>query len=166
MHMLEEHAVPWLRKWHRFWFDGWTGCQSMHAYFNFLKRVVLPIQSTSWSRWCVTTFSTLLQWIIKTLSLQPGARSRFVRRTTFPSALCMQGAISWIWSYNATVLQYRPHWTLTSTSLKSQLSTFPSMLWGRNWALPQRHEPHLLSRHLVSLWMIHYSLAPLFILLS
>jgi len=39
MHMLEEHVVPWLRMWHvGFGLMGEQGAESIHAYFNSLKR--------------------------------------------------------------------------------------------------------------------------------
>lgn len=39
MHMLEEHVVPWLRRWHvGFGLMGEQGAESIHAYFNSLKR--------------------------------------------------------------------------------------------------------------------------------
>ncbi len=35
MHMLEEHVVPWLRKWHvGFGLLGEQGVESIHAHFN------------------------------------------------------------------------------------------------------------------------------------
>ena len=40
MHMLEEHVVPWLREWHiGFGLMGEQGAESVHAYFNSLKRI-------------------------------------------------------------------------------------------------------------------------------
>lgn len=37
--MLEEHVVPWLRMWHAgFGLMGEQGAESIHAYFNSLKR--------------------------------------------------------------------------------------------------------------------------------
>lgn len=40
MHMLEEHVVPWLRQWHiGFGMMGEQGAESIHAYFNSLKRI-------------------------------------------------------------------------------------------------------------------------------
>ena len=39
MHMLEEHVVPWLRRWHvGFGMMGEQGAESIHAYFNSLGR--------------------------------------------------------------------------------------------------------------------------------
>lgn len=39
MHMLEAHVVPWLREWHiGFGLMGEQGLESVHAYFNSLKR--------------------------------------------------------------------------------------------------------------------------------
>lgn len=39
MHMLEEHVVPWLRRWHiGFGLMGEQGAESIHAYFNMLGR--------------------------------------------------------------------------------------------------------------------------------
>ena len=39
MHMLEEHVVPWLRKWHvGFGLLGEQGIESVHAHFNNLGR--------------------------------------------------------------------------------------------------------------------------------
>ena len=39
MHFLEEHVVPWLRRWHvGFGLMGEQGAESIHAYFNSLKR--------------------------------------------------------------------------------------------------------------------------------
>jgi hypothetical protein len=39
MHILEEHVVPWLRRWHvGFGLMGEQGAESIHAYFNSLKR--------------------------------------------------------------------------------------------------------------------------------
>lgn len=39
MHMLEEHVVPWLRRWHiGFGLMGEQGAESIHAYFNGLGR--------------------------------------------------------------------------------------------------------------------------------
>lgn len=39
MHMLEEHVIPWLRRWHvGFGLMGEQGAESIHAYFNSLKR--------------------------------------------------------------------------------------------------------------------------------
>lgn len=39
MHMLEEHVVPWLQQWHvGFGMMGEQGAESIHAYFNGLKR--------------------------------------------------------------------------------------------------------------------------------
>lgn len=39
MHMLEEHVVPWLRRWKiGFGMMGEQGAESIHAYFNGLKR--------------------------------------------------------------------------------------------------------------------------------
>ena len=39
MHLLEEHVVPWLRRWHiGFGLMGEQGAESIHAYFNGLKR--------------------------------------------------------------------------------------------------------------------------------
>ena len=40
MHVLEVHDVPWLREWHiGFGLMGEQGAESVHAYFNSLKRV-------------------------------------------------------------------------------------------------------------------------------
>jgi hypothetical protein len=37
MHMLEEHVLPWLRKWHvGFGLLGEQGIESIHAHFNLL----------------------------------------------------------------------------------------------------------------------------------
>lgn len=45
MHMLEEHVVPWLKKWHiGFGFMGEQGAESIHAYFNMLKRTFQGIR--------------------------------------------------------------------------------------------------------------------------
>ena len=39
MHMLEEHVVPWLQKWHvGFRLLGEQGIESIHAHFNSLNR--------------------------------------------------------------------------------------------------------------------------------
>ena len=39
MHMLEEHVVPWLRRWKvGFGIMGEQGAESIHAYFNNLAR--------------------------------------------------------------------------------------------------------------------------------
>ena len=39
MHMLEEHVIPWLRRWHLgFGMMGEQGAESIHAYFNSLGR--------------------------------------------------------------------------------------------------------------------------------
>lgn len=39
MHMLEEHVVPWLRRWHiGFGLMGEQGAESIHAYFNTLVK--------------------------------------------------------------------------------------------------------------------------------
>ena len=39
MHMLEEHVLPWLRKWHvGFGLLGEQGIESIHAHFNTLGR--------------------------------------------------------------------------------------------------------------------------------
>ena len=39
MHMLEEHVVPWLQMWHvGFGLMGEQGAESIHSYFNGLKR--------------------------------------------------------------------------------------------------------------------------------
>ena len=39
MHMLEEHVLPWLRKWHvGFGLLGEQGIESVHAHFNALNR--------------------------------------------------------------------------------------------------------------------------------
>ena len=39
MHMLEEHVVPWLKKWHvGFGLLGEQGVESIHAHFNSLGR--------------------------------------------------------------------------------------------------------------------------------
>ena len=39
MHILEEHVVPWIQKWHvGFGFMGEQGAESIHAYFNSLTR--------------------------------------------------------------------------------------------------------------------------------
>jgi hypothetical protein len=39
MHMLEEHVVPWLRKWHvGFGLLGEQGVESIHKHFNQLTR--------------------------------------------------------------------------------------------------------------------------------
>lgn len=39
MHFLEEHVVPWLRKWHiGFGMMGEQGAESIHAYFNSLGK--------------------------------------------------------------------------------------------------------------------------------
>ena len=39
MHMLEEHVIPWLKMWHiGFGLMGEQGAESIHAYFNGLKR--------------------------------------------------------------------------------------------------------------------------------
>ena len=38
LHMLEEHVVPWLHKWHvGFGLMGEQGAESIHAYFNALS---------------------------------------------------------------------------------------------------------------------------------
>ena len=39
LHMLEEHIVPWLKKWKvGFGLLGEQGAESIHAHFNSLKR--------------------------------------------------------------------------------------------------------------------------------
>lgn len=39
MHLLEEHVIPWLRKWHvGFGMMGEQGAESIHKYFNSLNR--------------------------------------------------------------------------------------------------------------------------------
>ena len=44
MHMLEEHLVPWLRRWKvGFGLLGEQGAESIHAYFNSLKRTYCGI---------------------------------------------------------------------------------------------------------------------------
>lgn len=44
MHMLEEHLVPWLRRWRvGFGLLGEQGAESIHAYFNSLKRTYCGI---------------------------------------------------------------------------------------------------------------------------
>jgi len=38
MHILEDHVVPWIRRWRvGFGFMGEQGAESIHAYFNSLK---------------------------------------------------------------------------------------------------------------------------------
>lgn len=44
MHMLEEHVLPWLRKWHvGFGLLGEQGIESIHAHFNSLGRTYRSI---------------------------------------------------------------------------------------------------------------------------
>ena len=44
MHMLEEHVVTWLRKWHvEFGLLGEQGVESIHAHFNRLKRTYASV---------------------------------------------------------------------------------------------------------------------------
>jgi hypothetical protein len=44
MHMLEEHVIPWLRKWHvGFGLLGEQGVESVHAHFNRLKRTYASV---------------------------------------------------------------------------------------------------------------------------
>ena len=44
MHMLEEHVVPWVKKWRvGFGLLGEQGAESIHAYFNSLKRTYCGI---------------------------------------------------------------------------------------------------------------------------
>lgn len=44
MHILEEHVVPWLQKWHvGFGLMGEQGAESIHAYFNSLTRTYQSI---------------------------------------------------------------------------------------------------------------------------
>lgn len=44
MHMLEEHVVPWLEKWHvGFGLLGEQGIESIHAHFNCLGRTYRSI---------------------------------------------------------------------------------------------------------------------------
>ena len=44
MHMLEEHFIPWLKKWHLgFGLMGEQGAESIHAYFNSLKKTYAGI---------------------------------------------------------------------------------------------------------------------------
>ena len=47
MHMLEEHVIPWLRKWHiGFGMMGEQGAESIHKYFNSLARTYPSITDT------------------------------------------------------------------------------------------------------------------------
>lgn len=44
MHMLEEHVLPWLRKWHvGFGLLGEQGIESVHAHFNRLGRTYASV---------------------------------------------------------------------------------------------------------------------------
>lgn len=44
MHMLEEHVVPWIKKWHvGFGLLGEQGIESIHAHFNSLGRTYRSI---------------------------------------------------------------------------------------------------------------------------
>ena len=44
LHMLEKHITPWLRKWNvGFGLMGEQGSESIHAYFNSLKRTYQTI---------------------------------------------------------------------------------------------------------------------------
>ena len=44
LHLLEEHVVPWLERWHvGFGVMGEQGAESIHAYFNTLKRTYRTI---------------------------------------------------------------------------------------------------------------------------
>ncbi len=44
MHMLEEHVLPWLRKWHvGFGLLGEQGVESVHAHFNRLIRTYASV---------------------------------------------------------------------------------------------------------------------------
>ncbi len=48
MHMLEEHVVPWLKKWHvGFGLLGEQGIESIHAHFNTLGRTYRSIHEGS-----------------------------------------------------------------------------------------------------------------------
>ena len=48
MHMLEEHVIPWLRKWHiGFGMMGEQGAESIHKYFNALGRTYCSIPNSA-----------------------------------------------------------------------------------------------------------------------
>ena len=48
MHMLEEHVIPWLRKWHiGFGMMGEQGAESVHKYFNSLGRTYCGIPNSA-----------------------------------------------------------------------------------------------------------------------
>ena len=47
MHMLEEHVVPWLKRWHiGFGMMGEQGAESIHKYFNSLDRTYSGIPNS------------------------------------------------------------------------------------------------------------------------
>ncbi len=45
MHLLEDHVVPWLRRWHvGFGFMGEQGAESIHASFNQIARAYVGVR--------------------------------------------------------------------------------------------------------------------------
>lgn len=46
MHLLEDHVVPWLRRWHvGFGFMGEQGAESIHASFNQIARAYVGVRN-------------------------------------------------------------------------------------------------------------------------
>ncbi len=55
MHLLEDHVVPWLRRWHvGFGFMGEQGAESIHCSFNQLTRAYMGV------RGCVDQFKLVV----------------------------------------------------------------------------------------------------------
>ena len=61
MHFLEEHVVPWLKKWKiGFGLMGEQGAESIHAYFTYHTALYLT-QYREWSTLCESISCTLHQ---------------------------------------------------------------------------------------------------------